>query len=92
MVQQKRELSLGRGGKDIQPTPLSRALRSPWLEHRTLPTDSNSLWMCPTECGQEEEHVSGWPGWLPDPAAFSVPGSISPASSLLAPRESSSIN
>lgn len=52
MVQQKRELSLGSGGKDIQPTPLSRALRSHWLEHRTLPTDSNSLWVCPKECGQ----------------------------------------
>lgn len=25
---------------------------------------------------RKEDHASGWPGWLPHPTAFSVPGSI----------------
>lgn len=52
MVQQKKELSLAEVGRTSNPLPWSRALCSHWLEHRTQPTDSNSLWVCPKECGQ----------------------------------------
>lgn len=72
MVQQKRELSLGGGGKDTQ----SQALGSHWLEHRTPLADSNSLWMRVLRSVAGGRSYLRMARTLPHPVAFWVLGSI----------------
>lgn len=52
MVQQKKELSLAEVGRTSPPTPLVLGAVLTLAGTQTPPTDSNSLWVCPEECGQ----------------------------------------
>lgn len=62
--------SLGRGGKDIQ--PLTQSWHYDHIGRNTeLCTLIATVSGCvPRSVAREEGHASGWPGWLPHPAAF----------------------
>lgn len=76
MVQQKRERSLGGRRKAVQPIPSPRALGSHWLETELCPLTATVSGSVSRSVAKEEGPASGWPGWLPHPAAFSVSGSV----------------
>lgn len=93
MVQQKREHSLG--GAEGHPA------RSPGPRHydhigcntEVCPLTATSLWMCPKECGQGGRSCLRMARLAAPPCGLLSSGQqvLSSASSLLAPRESSSI-
>lgn len=90
MVQQKRELSLGRGDKDIHvSSPSPRYYGHIGWNRELCPLTATDLGCVWRSVASREGHVSRRPGWL---WPYQFQEAMSPASSLLPPRESSSIN
>lgn len=76
MVQQKGSVAWAGMGRTPGPRPSSRALGSHWLEMELCPLTATVSGSVSRSVAKEEGPASGWPGWLPHPAAFSVSGSI----------------
>lgn len=64
VVQQKRELSLGRGGKVTQAPSPAPGTRVALPGAETLPIDGKVWGYICGSVAFREGHVSGWPGWL----------------------------